>query len=211
MAGDGLPAPAPESRKAPRAQRRQQLIEATIDTLARRGFAKTTTAEVTRTAGLSGGIVNFHFGSKDTLMRETLKALALEYRENWQAAIALASDQPARQLQAMVIADFDEKICTPRKLAAWGAFWGEAQNRPDYLDHLGTNDVTYHSALLELCRRLIEEGQYGERDPALVARALDAVLEGLWLDLMMSAKPVQLEVARSTALACLKAFFPKHF
>ncbi|HEX3217144.1 MAG TPA: TetR family transcriptional regulator, partial [Aestuariivirgaceae bacterium] len=40
-------------RKASTEVRRQQLIEATIDILARRGYAATTLADVARTAGLS--------------------------------------------------------------------------------------------------------------------------------------------------------------
>ncbi|HTC83182.1 MAG TPA: TetR family transcriptional regulator, partial [Rhizomicrobium sp.] len=53
--------------------RRVQLIEATIDTLARHGFAEFTLAQVAEAAGLSQGIVNFYFHSKEALLVETLK------------------------------------------------------------------------------------------------------------------------------------------
>ena len=47
--------------------------------------------------------------------------------------------------------------------------------------------------------------------PELIGRALDALLEGLWLDLMTMAKPYSLEDAKRTIAACLHAFFPKHY
>ena len=69
----------PPPRKEPRAVRRSQLIEATIETLALRGYARTTLTEVARVAGLSHGLVNFHFDNKEKLLAETLAYLAEEY------------------------------------------------------------------------------------------------------------------------------------
>src|SRR5262245_10309114 len=64
---------APQGRKASKDVRRLQLIEATIDVMARKGYAGTTMADVAKQAGLSSGIVNFHFETKENLLAETLK------------------------------------------------------------------------------------------------------------------------------------------
>ena len=72
----------PPPRKMSRESRRAQLIESTIETLALRGYARTTLTEVARTAGLSHGLVNFHFETKEKLLSETLGYLAEEYRLN---------------------------------------------------------------------------------------------------------------------------------
>jgi hypothetical protein len=53
-----------KGRKASKEVRRQQLIEATIDSLAKRGYSETTMADVADGAGLSRGIVNFHFEAR---------------------------------------------------------------------------------------------------------------------------------------------------
>ena len=66
---------APPPRKQPRDTRRQQLIEATIETLAARGYARTTMTEVARTAGISHGLVNFHFETKEKLLAEIRDAV----------------------------------------------------------------------------------------------------------------------------------------
>ena len=74
-------ADAPTPRKLSREFRRQQLIDSTIETIAARGYARTTLTDVANHAGLSHGLVNFHFQSKEKLLAETLLFLAEEYRE----------------------------------------------------------------------------------------------------------------------------------
>jgi TetR/AcrR family transcriptional repressor of bet genes len=197
-------------RKASKEIRRQQLIEATIDVMARKGYSGTTMLDVAKAAGLSSGIVNFHFETKEKLLVETLKYLADEYRANWHKALAAGAGDPAGQLRSLLFSDFNPEICSPRKLAAWCAFWAEAQSRPTYLEHCGSNDEEYSAIVLDLCKAIIKKGRYPHA-PELIARALDALLEGIWLDLMTMAKPYSLEDAKQTIAACLHAFFPKHY
>ena len=198
-------------RKASKELRRQQLIEATIGAIARKGYAALTLAEVAKAAGLSGGIVNFHFESKEKLLVATLRHLAEEYRQNWQDALNAAGSCPAARLAALATADFNDVVCTPVKLAAWSAFWAEAQNRPTYMEHCGANDAEFHATVRGIVAEIIAEGHYAERDPARIARAIDAILEGLWLDLITSYSPVTREEAVKTVYSCLNAFFSEHF
>jgi AcrR family transcriptional regulator len=197
-------------RKASKEVRRQQLIEATIDTLARRGYAATTLADVAKTAGLSGGIVNFHFESKEKLLVETLRALAGEYRTNWRSALAMAGKSSAERLEAILSADFNEVVCTQRKLAAWCAFWAEAQSRPTYLDHCSANDEEYQETITRVVGEIIGEGHY-PYDAARIARGVEAMMEGIWLDMMTMQSPITREEGMKTVFACLAAFFPRHF
>ena len=55
------------------------LIQSTINCIANRGIAGTTMADVTKDAGLSLGIVNLHFKSKEKLFEETLRFVSDEY------------------------------------------------------------------------------------------------------------------------------------
>lgn len=199
-----------KGRKASKETRRMQLIEATIDSLARRGYSETTMADVADGAGLSRGIVNFHFESKEKLLIATLQHMAEEYAAHWRAAVGKAGSDPAKRLRALVVADFDRAICNRRKLAAWCAFWGEAKSRPTYQALCGARDEYYQDLLAELCATLIEDGGYA-LDPRQTALALDALLEGLWLRLMLSNRAIKRETALQAALAFLAAMFPNHF
>ena len=80
-----------KGRKGTRHARRLQLIESTIDSLAARGYAETTLADVAKGAGLSRGIVNFYFESKEKLLVATLQHMAEEYSTHWRSALAKAS------------------------------------------------------------------------------------------------------------------------
>ena len=206
QAGD----PDRKGRKASKETRRQQLIEATIDSLAKRGYSETTMADVADGAGLSRGIVNFHFESKENLLVATLQYMADEYSQHWRACLTKAGDDPAAQLAALVAADFDRSICNRRKLAAWCAFWGEARSRPTYQALCGARDEGYQNVFIALCARLKSEGGYGF-DPHSAALALSAMLEGLWLRLMMGTEDVTRESAHHAAQEFLAAVFPRHY
>ena len=197
-------------RKASKETRRQQLIEATINSLAKRGYSETTMADVADGAGLSRGIVNFHFESKEKLLVATLQYMADEYSAHWRAALAKAGDDPARQLAALVMADFDRSICNKRKLAAWCAFWGEAKSRPTYQMLCGANDEAYQGVFVDLCRKLKEDGGY-DFDAFSTALGLSSMMEGLWLRLMMGSDNATRESARHAASDFLASVFPRHF
>lgn len=199
-----------QPRKASRDTRRQQLIDATISTIGRCGYAKTTLTEVARSAGLSHGLINFHFNTKEQLLSDTLLFLMNEYRENWMVALERAGQYPADQLAAMLKADFDETICTEEKRAAWVAFWGEAQSRPVYQRMCGPVEQEYALRLEEVCAHLVEEGGYALH-AGDAARVLRTLLEGIWLELVRSVDRYSLDVAERTAFTAAAALFPRHF
>ena len=96
--------------------RREQLIEATIDTIAKHGFRKTTLGQVAKRAKLSQGIVSFYFKTKDGLLLETLKFLAEEYEARWKRAVAARGPDPVAALDAIIETDLGREVCNRRKV-----------------------------------------------------------------------------------------------
>jgi AcrR family transcriptional regulator len=200
-------------RRAARDVRRNQLIQATIAVLARKGYSAVTLADVAKTAGLSSGIVNFHFTSKDGLLEAVLNYLSTEYRENWSSRMRAAGPSPSAQLKAIVLADFDIKVFTPEKLAAWIAFFGEVQGRPVY-DQINAAYGVKRRVMEDLCRQLAAEGGY-EVDPHLTARMLEALSDGLWLGLAAHGvghkNRVSAAETHKIVTATLAVLFPRHY
>jgi TetR/AcrR family transcriptional repressor of bet genes len=196
------------SRKASKETRQQQLIEATIDSLAKRGYSDTTLANVADGAKLSRGIVNFHFESKEKLLVATLQYMSDEYAAHWAAALEKATPTAAGRIWALVNADFDRKICTKRKLAAWCAFWGEAKSRPTYQALCGASDLNYQNTFVALCAELKAEAGYGY-DPEPMALGICSMMEGLWFRLMMN-DGLTREKALGAAIEYVAAMLPKH-
>lgn len=200
----------PPRRKLSRDARRTQLMDATIEVLALRGYARTTLTEVANQAGLSHGLVNFHFQTKEKLLTETLLYLAEEYRQNWIAALDAAGKSPADRLDALIRADFNPDICTPAKLSAWCSFWGEAQSRPMYQEYCGSNDQIYNEQMETICGQLLQDAGSPDKS-ARVARVLRVTVEGVWLDMMTMNAPYDRCEALATVYCCAHALFPKHF
>ena len=191
--------------------RRSQLIRATIRSVARRGFAETTMADVTKEAGLSLGLVNLHFKSKDKLMEETLRHLSGEYESACYAAMASAGPTAADKLRALVELDFSPRVCDRRKLAVWFAFWGETKSRPTYQQICARNDRRYEKIITDLCQEIIEIGGYTGISAATMAGGLSALVNGLWLDLLMTPEDMPVENALQISFFFLSHAFPNHF
>jgi TetR/AcrR family fatty acid metabolism transcriptional regulator len=56
--------------------RRAQIMAAAIDTIAERGYGQASLARIAKTAGTSKGVLLYHFGSKDDLLRELVGELS---------------------------------------------------------------------------------------------------------------------------------------
>jgi TetR/AcrR family transcriptional regulator, transcriptional repressor of bet genes len=198
-------------RTAPAEERREQLILATIRCVADHGLADTTIATVAQEAGLSQGIVNLHFRSKDGLLTETLRYLADEYRSAVQEAAAAGEVDPVDGLLAMVELDFRRSICSRDKLAVWFAFWGERRFRPTYRRICAERDRSYDDMVRLTCARLCQDGGYADVEPGLVADGLSALTDGLWLDLLVRPESMSRERAKRISLSYLADVFPRHF
>jgi TetR/AcrR family transcriptional repressor of bet genes len=210
MSRAALSAPT-KKRTASKEERQLQLIRATVRSVAKNGLSDTTMATVAREAGLSQGIINLHFQSKERLLVETLRHIADEYNTSWEKALAGAGSSPVERLAALVEVDFKLPVCDRNKLAMWFAFWGESKSRPTYRKLCRARDVQYRKELGALCQLLIEEGGYQGLDAMALATGLSAMTEGLWLDLLISPRSMTREQARNICMAYLASAFPRHF
>ena len=199
------------SRTASKEVRRMQLIEATIDSIAKYGISGTTMHTVTEAAGLSIGIVNFHFQSKKNLLEETLVHLAKEHRDQWKRGYGNADLNAPAKILAIVDAHFHPKICGRKKLAVWFAFYGEAGRREVYRARVDQIDDKRFEISTQLCRKIKEEGQYEGVDPHDVALTLEALYDGMCLNILMYPKSFSRTAARTHIRRYLATVFPRHF
>ena len=197
-------------RRESKVFRREQLINATIDSVAKRGYAATTLADVAEGAGLSRGIVNFHFKSKEKLLLETLQFMSSNYMQHSRDVLAKTKGTPAERLRALVKSDFDKSVCNPRMVSAWFAFFAEAKSRPSYQELCWSRDDEFLDALTVLCQEVKSEGGYA-LDARKTASAIYAMLDGLWLRLMLSGRAFTRSIALEIVLDTLGSLFPEHF
>ena len=198
-------------RTARREQRRQQLIDATMKCIARKGMGNTTLADVAGEAGLSQGIVNLHFESKDNLLTETLRYLADEYRAQFDKTLEKSGPDAAGKLQALMELDLRPAICDRRKIAFWFAFWGEVKSRPTYRKICDESDQYYDDVVEAICADLISEGNYDGVSAASASVALTSMTNGLWLSCLISPNSFDRRKAMDAVRSYLSNVFPRHF
>ncbi len=204
-------APTTSRRTASRAARRQQLIDATMKCIARKGMGSTTLGDVAREAGLSQGIVNLHFESKDNLLKETLRSLAGEYREKFDKVLQKSGPDAADKLRAVMELDLGASICNQRKLAVWFAFWGEVKSRPTYRRICDEWDQLYEEVVAGLCDELIAEGDYRNVKATTIAYGISSMINGLWLSCLISPQTWDRNNAMAAIMSYLGNAFPEHF
>ncbi|WP_333834612.1 TetR family transcriptional regulator C-terminal domain-containing protein [Rubrimonas sp.] len=208
MDGDQTPRP---RRTAPKEVRRQQLIDATIDTIAELGVSRATMTEITGRAGLSIGIVNLHFDSKDNLLKATLTHLAEELRLRWGAIHADAALGPAQKLWGVIGAAFDADIATRNKMRCWFGFFGEARYRAFYREMVAAYDDERAAVVEALLRDLAADGAPPAVDPHALTQSLECLSDGLWLGMMLYPDWVDPDAARQRLWELLSSHFPARF
>lgn len=210
-----LPMVSAQTARVPRTEtrekRRQQLIDATMKCIARKGLTGTTLSDVASEAGLSQGIVNLHFESKDNLLTETLRSLANEYKTQFDKALHRSGPRPADKLLALMEHDLRPSICDRRKLAVWFAFWGEVKSRPTYRKICDEYDRYYDDVVADLCGQIIEEGNYTGITESAAAEALTSMTNGLWLSCLLSPQIWDRQLAIDAVNSYLQNVFPRHF
>ena len=199
------------SRAEAKAERRLQLIDATIDCIAKFGLSGTTMAKVTEIAGVSVGLANFHFDSKDRLFEAVLQHLAEEQRALWQSRVQGPDRSGGDLLRAIVESRFHTAICARRKLAVWFAFYGDAGARDIYRRAVGDVDDERLEASAALIAEMVAEAGYTGIDPVETVLTTEAMWDGLWLNMLLYPDEYRRAACRDRAMRMITTLFPKHF
>ena len=102
-------------------------------------------------------------------------------------------------------------IANRKRVTVWYAFWGETRWRPEFLKICQQLSDSFHEETKAAFARLITEGGYGNIDADLVARGFDAMIDGLWLDMLINPKAVDRDAAKQVVRTYLAGIFPNEF
>jgi TetR/AcrR family transcriptional regulator, transcriptional repressor of bet genes len=155
--------------------RRQQLIEATIASISRYGFADATISRISKEAGVSTGIIHHYFGSKDDLLEATMRTLLQQLRQDVVERLAQAAT-PEDRLYAIINGNFANNQFDRSVIVAWLAFWAQVPHVPELARLQRINARRLRSNLLHELRQLMSKQRAEE-----TATGLAALIDGLWL------------------------------
>lgn len=179
--------------------------------IAKVGLSATTLQMVTREAGLSLGIANLHFQSKENLLRATLESVMREYHSGQFAILEDDSDRPpAARLARLLDFQFSARVTNREKMSVWFAYYGEASARPLYQKICASMDRLAANKLEQVLEALISTGGYQLLDARQLATGYLAMIDGLWLTLLVAPRSLTKKNAKHIAATYLIDAFPRH-
>jgi AcrR family transcriptional regulator len=147
-------------------ERRQQILQAATKLFARQGFARTTTKEIAREAGLSEGTIYKYFTNKQELLFSFLESKALQSLQAF-FAIARKDDE--------VIRDFllNRFTLVEQGQGLMKVVFGEALFDPKFARVLRRRLLEpARKVLTEFIAEGIREGRYRKLDPEVAGKVL---------------------------------------
>ncbi len=187
-----------------------KLISSAIKSISEKGISETTMSDVSQGAGLSQGIVNFHFKSKELLLIETLKFISNEYLQSFQNCLKKSGSDPCKLIIAIINNDFSKKICSRDKIALWFTFFSEVKFKPAYHQICKERDLYYQKITEDIFRELIKL-EKSTISLTNVSNGLQALVMGLWLDQLEDPDTFKRKQAKQICFNFIKSNFPKQF
>jgi len=165
-------------------------------------------ASIAKHAGVSQGIVVFHFQTKDMLLEQTLRRLSDDYSNCWKSAYNSVEAEPLARLCALIKAVFSTTICTPKLVGVWYSFWSDSRSRLLYKDLCGKQDIAYSSYLLKQCQ-ILETSEASTLSAHVAALSIESMISGLWQEFLIGSPGLKQREAVSTVFKLLQLIYPE--
>ena len=186
--------------------RKQQLIDATIRVISEHGLTNTSIAKVTKTAGLSVGIINYYFKNRDHLLASTLEHVALEYEEALETVFD-SSKRPVDVLKDFVYASFRPPIFSLDKLAVWDSFCVNPRSRKTYGEIAGAVKHRIRQKIAQQVDLLVETEGFDHIHSDTISLALEQVVDYQWSSYLQNRMQFDQNKAIHTCIRLISDFF----
>ncbi|KZW99260.1 transcriptional regulator BetI [Pseudoalteromonas luteoviolacea] len=160
--------------------RRQQLIEATLESVAELGLHATTINSISNRAGLSSGIISHYFGGKQGLIEATVRYLLTNLKTSLLSKVEPNCNAYER-LMFIVEANFSMLQQQSKTTKTWLSFWAQSMHDEQLHRLQAINSKRLYSNLAYSFIYFFEKG-----DAQQAAKLTAAMIDGLWLRAVLS-------------------------
>lgn len=164
--------------------RKQQLINATLESIDKYGLQNTTIITISRIAGLSSGIISHYFGGKQGLIEATVMYLLQQLKLALLERISPQQLNATQRLKIIIEANFTSFQRATPTIKTWLSFWTESMHDPKLKRLQNINNKRLHSNLLFSYRQLLSA-----ESAKIAAKKTAAMIDGLWLRGALSPTP----------------------
>lgn len=182
-------------------QRRSQIAAGLMQVMAQRGYDGSSVAEIARAAGLTQGLVHYHFKNKQEILLVALDNLVTEHQASLADRVQLAAGDPLAQVDAYI--DFHLGIgadANPEALACWILISGEALRQPPVCEQYERAISGLAVQLGEVVQLGVDCGSFCCSDIPATSSAIVALIQGYFV-LAATAKSA---IPRGSAAKCAK-------
>ena len=164
--------------------RRQQLIDATIESVAMRGLQATTINSISKNAGLSSGIISHYFGGKQGLIEATVRYLLSNLKKDLIEKVC-NNTSATQRLMFIVEANFALVQQRSDTTKTWLSFWAQSMHDDELHRLQNVNSKRLQSNLAFSFKQLMPIEQAKQ-----AAELSAAMIDGLWLRTVLSKSDV---------------------
>ena len=187
---------------------RQQVIAAAIQTLAKRGLAQTSVSDIADAAGMSKGVVHYHFKSKDDLLGRVLDACVAAIHTRTRRAWDEAKD-PLDKIRSYLREGWASRTDGSPEMRVIAELAAQGVHDPRMREAISTMFQTMREQLVrDFVECFAEIGLRPKIPPRVVPRLVMATLDGLGLHHMFDppTEADQKEILRSLELLAFSLF-----
>ncbi|MBW6421965.1 TetR family transcriptional regulator C-terminal domain-containing protein [Rhizobium sp. XQZ8] len=192
--------------RASEAERREDLIAATLDCIAEFGIQGATVRQIAMRAGVTGGLIRHYFAGKDQMLQAAYRKVMMGMTETAIAA-AIEGETAKSRLRRFIIANVTPPVTDPRTLSLWAAFISHIQIDPTFAAIHRENYLAFLEALETLLVAFFREEnrEVSKQQCRAQTIALSALVDGLWLEGTLAADLFGDRELADNALASVEA------
>lgn len=158
--------------------RRRQIIASAVEVISEVGYGRAALARIAKHAGISKGVISYHFTGKDELMEQLVIQLYVSAGE-YIAPAVMAADGPRNQLLAYVRANLGFIDANKKYVAALTDVvlnLRDADGKPRFASAEGEQEII--QPLIDIMREGQRTGEFGEFDAAVMAMSIRDAIDG---------------------------------
>ena len=180
--------------------RREQIVHATIQCLARDGYARLTMKTLAQESGISQGLLHYYFTDKTAILAAVLAAVTAEFQRRLLQAQQDQEPSPAARLRAMVHAGLATALERPNMWRVYVQLWGEMMHNPPLHAINAALYTTLRRHLATLLTRGLCQGLFRRLDVEPAAAVIVGLIDGVALQVTFDPQAVPLP--RAVACCC---------
>jgi TetR/AcrR family transcriptional repressor of bet genes len=157
--------------------RREQILSAAERLLAQKGWSKTTFADICKEAGISNGVLTYHFKDKDEILLAVLQKVSCDLQDKNYPL--LNTPQSLQDKLGMLVHDNLAATGEQRELCLLSLhLLSIATQRPEIAQWMQQVHNETFQQTRSAVEQAIEQGEIEQRDPTAVSAVLNMLLVG---------------------------------